>query len=96
MRISTEMENSRICMLDDSDENFLLDDENVRVRDRKYSTCHGEIVWTNASGRRPQKWGQIANGNGINGENAPIISTTLDEHSDNLEDSPLLINVSYF
>lgn len=78
-------------LIDDSDENFLLNDDEIR---EKTQNLHGEIVWTRKSNRN-SNWGQSNNVifNEADGTTLPIIT---EDHSDNLEDSPLLINVSVF
>lgn len=76
-------------ILDDSDENFLLNDDEVREKSQR---SHGEIIWTRKPNRK-SSWNQSNNVEVFNEASGPVISI-IEDHSDNLEDSPLLINVS--
>lgn len=77
-------------VIDDSDENFLLDDDGAR---EKTHSSHGEIIWTRKPNKN-NKWGNTDNISVFNEASGAVIATILEDHSDNLEDSPLLINVS--
>lgn len=76
-------------ILDDSDENFLLNDDEIRGKSQR---PHGEIIWTRKPIRK-SSWSQSNNVEAFNEASGPVISI-IEDHSDNLEDSPLLINVS--
>lgn len=79
-------------LLDDSDENLLINDDGFRV---KSQIPHGEIIWTKKTQHRNGNWGPSDDIPIFNDAGGPVLSaTTIDDQSDNLEDSPLLINVS--
>lgn len=75
--------------IDDNDENFLLTDDGIR---EKSQIPRGEILWT----RKPNKKNDWNHSNIalFNEASGPVIPTILEELNENLEDSPLLINVS--
>lgn len=74
-------------LLDDSDEHFLLNEDDIRG---KTQSPHGEIIWT----RKPNtNWSHSNTVADIIEASGPVLSI-IEDHSDNLEDSPLLINVS--
>lgn len=77
--------------VDGDDENLLLDDENAV--EKKCVRCRKQVpVWMN--GDAVPNWTQNVNGVFLNEECGTIMSV-IDELTDNLEDSPLLINVSF-
>lgn len=77
--------------IDDYDENFLLNDDNIQ---EKSQTPRGEIIWTRNKDQK-RDWNQT-NNTLFNEACGAVIPTIIDDHGDNLEDSPLLINVSVF
>lgn len=79
-------------IIDDSDENFLLNDDMMRG---KSQIPRGEIIWTKKTNRNTN-WGHSNNNALFNEASGPMISAIIEDHSDNLEDSPLLIDVSNY
>lgn len=76
---------------DDNDENFLLNDDSIR---QKSQTSHGEIIWTRKASKNID-WNN-SNIATFNEASGLVKQTIIEDHGDNLEDSPLLINVSIF
>ncbi|XP_018570418.1 zinc transporter 2 [Anoplophora glabripennis] len=77
--------------VDCDDENLLLDDESAL--EKKCVRCRKQIpVWVN--GDTVPNWTQNINGVFLN-EGSETIMSVIDELTDNLEDSPLLINDCY-
>lgn len=71
------------------DEEFLLDDENAYL---KNCETQQSLNWTNVN----SNWGHDLNKNYFDSENiAPLTMINVEDHNDNLEDSPLLINDFY-
>lgn len=75
-------------LTDDSDENFLLNEDGIRGK----CLSHGEIKWTKKP--RSSNWDHSDNIAFFNEASEHVLSVPIEDHSDNLEDSPLLINVS--
>lgn len=75
-------------LLDDSDEHFLLNDDEIRG---KAESPRGEIIWTKKAIKK-NNWSH-SNVADILEASGPVLSI-IEDRSDNLEDSPLLINVS--
>lgn len=75
-------------LLDDSDEHFLLNDDEIRGKAQSH---RGEIIWTKKADRK-NNWSH-SNVADIIEASGPVLSI-IEDHNDNLEDSPLLINVS--